>query len=60
MGLDLFIRERVLTNRWVFTGEGQPAVLFGDQRLSVLEQLGGLRGSDVVSQEEFAREKARC
>ena len=59
VGLDLFIRERVLTHRWVFTGEGQPAVLFKDQRLSVLEQLGRLRGSGVLSEEESAREKAK-
>ena len=59
VGLDLFIRERVLTNRWVFTGEGQPAALLGDGRLSVLEQLGRLRGSGVLTDEEFAREKAR-
>ena len=59
VGLDLFIRERVLTNRWVFTGEDQPAALLGDGRLSVLEQLGRLRGSGVLTDEEFAREKAR-
>lgn len=64
VGLDFYIRDKVLSNRWAFEGEGSAPVRMTAPGPSVsaldsLEQLGRLRDRAILTAEEFDREKAR-